>query len=41
MAEDVKLHDLAEQRVKQERIDKNLKHKLELEKLIDQRAKIH
>ena len=38
--EDVKLHELEEQRVKKERYEKNLKHKQELERLMEQRTKI-
>lgn len=40
MAEDVEKHAIEVERVKQERMDKNQKHKNELEKLITQRQKI-
>lgn len=39
--EDVKLHEQEEQRLKQEKLDKNRRHKEELEKLIEQRSKIN
>lgn len=39
--EDVKLHEQEEQRLKQEKLDKNKRHKEELEKLIEQRSKIN
>lgn len=35
MAEDVKQHNLEQERYKKQRVDKNMKHKEELEKLID------